>query len=404
VYEVPAEGTAPPDTADEAIWPAVETPPEAPAADSSYSQPAAHLHTSDETAEDADSPDSTESGWEGSFFEQEAARAREASPIEPSAEQSLHDATDSEEPTEPSEGGWEDTFFAQEAARAREASPLEPPAPTPHDAPDSEEPTEPAEAAWEEGFFARQAARSHDLSPAETPAEPAWNQASSGEADSVPDQDDTEAELTALERLSLLTRDRHPAPEAPDADADVLSTQSPEPAVDDPAVNEPAVETSVVLNLEPPVEAAEPEVDATEVPESPPGQLTVEFVPHDTVAESASEEQPPEAPETPEPVDEDTGPLPIDTPEYLRARPSTSEDTAAPADTGHHNGFDQTAPEVAEPAHATNGAQPATEQEPPATIPGEEALSPEMARFLRSRRRDKKDSPFRGFDSPPGRF
>jgi hypothetical protein len=55
---------------------------------------------------------------------------------------------------------------------------------------------------------------------------------------------------------------------------------------------------------------------------------------------------------------------------------------------------------------SSNGLHDAslTEEEPPETIPGEEDLSPEMASFLRSRRRDKKDNPFRGFDSPPGRF
>ena len=71
------------------------------------------------------------------------------------------------------------------------------------------------------------------------------------------------------------------------------------------------------------------------------------------------------------------------------------------------------APEIAvEEAIAvgTNGAvsnglyETAPDEEPPETIPGEEDLSPEMAAFLKSRRRVSKDNPFRGFDSPPGRF
>jgi hypothetical protein len=51
-----------------------------------------------------------------------------------------------------------------------------------------------------------------------------------------------------------------------------------------------------------------------------------------------------------------------------------------------------------------NGLTDGAEDEIPEQIPGEEQLSPEMARFLRSRRRDKKDRPFDGFNSPPGRF
>jgi hypothetical protein len=54
---------------------------------------------------------------------------------------------------------------------------------------------------------------------------------------------------------------------------------------------------------------------------------------------------------------------------------------------------------------SSNGLHEAgAEDAAPETIPGEDDLSPEMASFLRSRRRDKKDNPFRGFDSPPGRF
>jgi hypothetical protein len=76
-----------------------------------------------------------------------------------------------------------------------------------------------------------------------------------------------------------------------------------------------------------------------------------------------------------------------------------------PAENGAgQNGFEHIPAEVLEPVRSGNGPQPAAEEEPPETIPGEEGLSPEMARFLKSRRRDKKDSPFRGFDSPPGRF
>jgi hypothetical protein len=55
-------------------------------------------------------------------------------------------------------------------------------------------------------------------------------------------------------------------------------------------------------------------------------------------------------------------------------------------------------------AHENGYHEEALAEEPPETIPGEEDLSPEMAAFLKSRRRDKKDNPFRGFESPPGRF
>jgi hypothetical protein len=53
---------------------------------------------------------------------------------------------------------------------------------------------------------------------------------------------------------------------------------------------------------------------------------------------------------------------------------------------------------------SSNGVHDEVDDEPPETIPGEEDLSPEMAAFLKSRRRVTKDNPFRGFDSPPGRF
>jgi len=55
---------------------------------------------------------------------------------------------------------------------------------------------------------------------------------------------------------------------------------------------------------------------------------------------------------------------------------------------------------------STNGQHESgrTGEDTPETIPGEEDLSPEMAAFLKSRRRISKDNPFRGFDSPPGRF
>jgi pilus assembly protein FimV len=52
--------------------------------------------------------------------------------------------------------------------------------------------------------------------------------------------------------------------------------------------------------------------------------------------------------------------------------------------------------------HSNDGA--VDNENPPETIPGEEDLSPEMAAFLKARRRVAKDNPFKGFDSPPGRF
>jgi hypothetical protein len=57
-------------------------------------------------------------------------------------------------------------------------------------------------------------------------------------------------------------------------------------------------------------------------------------------------------------------------------------------------------------AVGSNGAyaDEAAVDEPPDTIPGEAGLSPEMAAFLKSRRRDQKERPFDRFNSPPGRF
>jgi hypothetical protein len=112
---------------------------------------------------------------------------------------------------------------------------------------------------------------------------------------------------------------------------------------------------------------------------------------------------------------EEGGALSADTPDFLRAwRP---EERDAEDETGWRSPEEQLTrideppasgpverAEVFESVRSGNGSHAAPDSEPPETIPGEESLSPEMARFLRSRRRDKKDSPFRGFESPPGRF
>ena len=66
--------------------------------------------------------------------------------------------------------------------------------------------------------------------------------------------------------------------------------------------------------------------------------------------------------------------------------------------------IEEAVPVGANGASSNGFHDPASADEPPETIPGEEDLSPEMAAFLKSRRRITKDNPFKGFDSPPGRF
>jgi hypothetical protein len=130
---------------------------------------------------------------------------------------------------------------------------------------------------------------------------------------------------------------------------------------------------------------------------------------------SASQMDAPEVPdETTQALEEESA-VP-EAPDYLKTKLTESEpDTVGWPDDAeqeysnnghaHDDAASEDAPaRVVEPAHSANGFEPSPDEEPPESIPGEEHLSPEMARFLRSRRRDKKDSPFRGFDSPPGRF
>jgi hypothetical protein len=72
-----------------------------------------------------------------------------------------------------------------------------------------------------------------------------------------------------------------------------------------------------------------------------------------------------------------------------------------PVEQAADSAFDETV-SVGRNGHSNDGA--VDNENPPETIPGEEDLSPEMAAFLKARRRVAKDNPFKGFDSPPGRF
>jgi hypothetical protein len=72
-----------------------------------------------------------------------------------------------------------------------------------------------------------------------------------------------------------------------------------------------------------------------------------------------------------------------------------------PVEQAADSAFDETV-SVGLNGHSNDGS--VDNENPPETIPGEEDLSPEMAAFLKARRRVAKDNPFKGFDSPPGRF